>query len=224
MNIIYLIIFCILGYSTLILGSIKWKKSILYTIAIGSIVNANIFHAIDYPINIFGLNFGMNSVIYVLYLFCILIMYKDFGKKETNTLIVCSLGGIIFAAAVQFLTNVASNGYAIEYLQDILAYFASCISSLVASLLLIKIFEIFNKKLNIYINTALTLLIASFIDSIIYYGITLSLKISFLSSDFWISLATLYLGKIISIIFAVVSLCFLNRYCNTNNKIKEDEK
>ena len=216
MNIIYLILFCVLGYGTLILGSLKWKKSILYTIAIGSIVNANIFHSLNYPINIFGLTFGMNSVIYVMFLFSILIMYVDFGKKEAFTLIICSIGGIIFASVVQFLTCVASNGLNIAYLQDMLAYFASCISSFTAGALLIFIFDKLKTHTNIYINFLLCLIIASIIDSLIYYGITFCLKISLLTSEFWLSLGTLYLGKLISIVFAIITLFFLTKFCNTN--------
>ena len=224
MNFIFLILFCIFGYGTLVLGSLKWKNSILYTVAIGCVVNANIFNSVDYPISIGNLVFGMNSVIYVLFLFSILIMYIDFGKKNAITLIICSIGGIAFASIIQLLTNIASNGFQIKYVYDLIAYFASCISSFVAGLILIKLFDYFKqKKFNIYLNIGVNLIIASLVDSIIYYIITLSIKISVLSLEFWLSLLSLYLGKLISIFFALISLIFLKKYCKVDKQLNDNE-
>ncbi len=217
MNIIYLLLFCLFGYATLFCGSLKWKKSILYTVAIGCIVNANIFNGINYPIEIGGLTFGMNSVIYVLFLFSILIMYIDFGKTEALTLIICSIGAIVFASIIQFLTSIASFGYNNQYLFDLLSYFASCISSFASGVIVIKMYDLLkSKNVNIYVATAIVLVVSSLIDSIIYYGITLCLKISVLSQQFWLMLGTLYLGKLISIAFALVTLILLKKYCKTD--------
>ena len=218
MNIFFLIGFCVLAYTSLIIGCKFWKSSILYTLAIGSIVNANIFHSQAYPIYIFGLKFGMNSVVYTLFLVCVIIMYIDFGKSDAYKLVICSVSAVIFATIVEFLTKIASFGYNVQYLKDSFLYFSSCISSIVASILIVKLYNIFkNKKFNFYLNITLSLIISSIIDSIIYYGLSLVTNISLMSKDFWLSLLALYIGKLISIAFAIFSLYFLKKFCNTDS-------
>lgn len=223
MNIIYLLIFCLFGYGALLIGCKFFKVSAIYAIAIGSVVNANIFTSVSYPITVGGLTFGMNSVIYILFLFCVLIMFDDFGKKDASTLTFSSIAAIMFAAVIELITDFATGGYRVEFLIDFFSFLASSISTLVAVFLMIKLFDTLKiKKVNIYLNCFASLLVASFVDSIIYFGLINLIGSTILSVKFLLDFLALYLGKLISIAFALFVFYLIKK--KMPEKVTENKK
>ena len=94
------IFFVILGISLFLLSMVGYKKfrtTTLYALAIGGAVNANFFHAGNYPINCFGLPFGLDSIIYSLFTFCVIIMFFKSNKKDAYILTLSSIIAIIFS-------------------------------------------------------------------------------------------------------------------------------
>ena len=70
MNLLYFILFGLFIFLCSLIGGKKYRSTTLYALAIGGAVNANFFHAGFYPIDIFGLSFGIDSIIYSLFIFC----------------------------------------------------------------------------------------------------------------------------------------------------------
>ena len=66
---VLLILISFLIYSLTVVGYKKFRQTTLYALAIGGAVNANFFHALNYPIYCFGLPFGLNNIIYPLFAF-----------------------------------------------------------------------------------------------------------------------------------------------------------
>ena len=76
------ILFSIIIFLLSLVSYEKFRSTTLYALAIGGAVNANFFYAGNYPIFCFGIPFGIDSIIYTLFLFCVLLMFLKEGKKE----------------------------------------------------------------------------------------------------------------------------------------------
>ena len=206
MNILYLLLFCVVGFGAYLLIPKRYRSSILYTLAIGSIVNANVFNAVAFPIQIGSFHFGINSVVYMLFLFCVLMMYVYYGKKETVTLVVCSIGAIVFAAFIELLSGIASVGYSSALGLKMVQYLASCLGSIAACVCIVLLYNAFRRvRMNLFLNVALSLLLTSVVESLIFYGITYPCHLVGDVNRFWWDFLALYLGKLIGIAFSLIT-------------------
>ena len=211
MKILYLFLFCVIGSGLYLIFQKKFRSSILYTLAIGSACNANVFNSANFPIKIGNFVFGMESVVYMLFLFCVLMMFAYYGKKDVITLIVCSMGAIIFAAIIEFIAGIAANGFSLEILLDFLTYLSSCIASILACLAMLSLFHFLRKKkVNLFLAVILVLIVASLVESVVFNACTSSFKISILTREFWMRTAALYMGKAIALVFALITLVIVN--------------
>ena len=77
---IYLI-FAVMILAIVITAIILFHKDAIFTIAIGTVIGANIYNAFTYPINIGEFVFGFDSIIYSIFLFCMFVFLVDYGKK-----------------------------------------------------------------------------------------------------------------------------------------------
>lgn len=211
MKILYLILFCIFGFGLYLIFQKKYRGSIIYTLAIGSIVNGTIFNALNYPIKIGNLTFGMDSVVYLLFLFSVVMMYAYYGKRDTVTLVICSVGAIIFAAFIEFITRISSSGYTPEVLLSLVSYIASCVAAIIACIAMIALFDFLRKKkVCVYANVIIVLIVASLVESFVFNACTSSFKISILTTQFWSNLLAMYIGKMISLAFCVATMLVVN--------------
>jgi len=110
MNFVLFIIFSLTVFLISLVGYKNFRSTTLYALAIGGVVNANFFHSVNYPINCFGLPFGIDSVIYTLFIFCVVVMYIKEGKKEAYTLAISSIIAIMFSALMQLIAQLLSKG------------------------------------------------------------------------------------------------------------------
>ena len=84
-------IFFILGVALKI-----FPKDASFTIAIGAVIGANIYNSSAYPIEIGGLVFGIDSIVYTIFAFCLLFMYIFYGKKDMKVVLYTSMFSIFF--------------------------------------------------------------------------------------------------------------------------------
>ena len=209
LNFIWFILFGIFVFSLTIIGYKKYHSTTLYALAIGGVVNANFFHAEYYPIYCFDLPFGIDSIIYTLFSFCVCYMYIKKGKKEGYTLTISSVVAIIISSIFQFMANLLSIGFSMSIVNDFLSLTVSAISSLIAAFLAIYLIDKLKNKYNEYILLSLGIIIISVVNSSIYYP--LSQIIYGATSGVNEYLLASYIGKIISIGFSVISLFILNK-------------
>lgn len=193
----------------------RFQKDIIYVLAIGSAINANIFSSTNYPIVTNDIVFGVDSVLYTLFVFCIFLVWLKFGKKDANSLLFSSVCSIIIGAVIELVSNLSSNGFKNEFLNQFLLYLFSVVATFVA----IKIMLLFLEKLknkNKFVLCFLSVLIASFIDSLIYFS--LGAILSSLSGDFVLLLAGSYIGKLFAICLCLICLLIIEKLEKTKTQ------
>lgn len=213
MNLLYLSIFGLLLYSAVLIGGKKFRTTCLYALAIGGAVNANYFHAGNYPIDVLGYSFGIDSIIYNLFVFCVIIMLFQYGKKQAYTLSFSSIIAVMFAALYQFLADIFSNGYNLQAWRGFIDFTCSSIASVIVVFALIETIELLRNKTklkNQYILLVVGMLIGTMINTPIYY--TFQSLVNGRIENITELVITSYLGKAMTIIFALIGLYFLNAY------------
>ena len=223
MKIIFLIILAIICFSLVWVGGKKYNSTALYALAIGGAVNANFFHAGKYPINCFGLNFGIDSIIYTLFIFCVIVMYFKYGKKEAYILTASSLIAILFSALMQLIADFLSlENFTSSWLPFVL-FLTSCFASLIAIIATLELLNFLDKlKINKYLNTVIALCLATVINSLIYYGF--SCLIYGVPDNFLNLLTASLIGKLLSIIIAMASFFVYNYVLKWKNKKNTENK
>ena len=171
MNLIYFILFSVLTFMSLLLGYKKYHSTTLYALAIGGIVNSLFYHGGTHPIEIFGIPFGIDSIIYTLFIFCVFVMYIKEGSKNAFTLAASSIIAIMISNIFQLIANLLAYGSQTNYWLTFLLFTISSIASLIAVLVMIKFLNKFNNRYNLYLMLVCSILICSIIYSMIYYSL-----------------------------------------------------
>lgn len=197
----------------------KWHDyAMLYTIAIGFAINANIYNALNVPINCGPFILSIDSILYTGFMFCVTICANEYGVRKAKILTSSSIAAILLSAVIEQLAYISSTGFKTEYLLNFGGYFASAVGTFAGVWLMLFVFEkLSQKSFNVYLNIGLAILIASIVNSSIYYGFTLC--VSGPVQNLGAMLAGSYLGKIICII-----LCAGSFYLNTHIIIPNDLK
>lgn len=202
-NILFFGIFTFLAFAIFFVGLKLFHKDAIFTIAIGTLIGSNIYNVNAFPIIIGKLQFGMDSIIYTIFIFCMLLMYVDYGKKACNLLLYTSIFSLFFTAFLAFMGNYAMSGITADLVWDSLSYIYSIVATFFAVWLMILTFDFFIKKrVNWYITIFLALLVACIVNSLIYFGLTF-LTVGSLGSSFLSALAGSYIGKLIATLFCL---------------------
>lgn len=210
MNLVYFIIFSLFIFLASLLGGKKYRTTTLYALAIGGIVNANFFHAGNHPIDCFNLPFGIDSIIYTLFVYCVIVMFIQFGKKDAYLLSFSSIVAIILSALIEFITKILSNGYSVIYLNTLINFVVSALASLIAIYITFKILDLLKNKTNKYILLIVSLFLCLIINTIIYYPIITVINNT--PSNIGILLLTSIIGKLIAILSALLAFFLMCIY------------
>lgn len=208
MNFALFILFSILIFICSLVGGRKYRSTTLYALAIGGVVNANFFHTGNHPINCFGLPFGIDSIIYTLFIFCVIVMLLKQDKKSAYLLAISSIVAIMFSALMQFVAESLSAGFSWQSGLTFLNFSVSSLASVIAIVVAIEIINKLKHKTNCYVNMLLGTVIASIIDSCIYFPITL--LINGTPTNILIQLLTSLIGKGIAIACSLLALWLMN--------------
>ena len=215
MNFLYLLTFSILIFLTSLIGYKKFRSTTLYALAIGGVVNANFFHAGNYPIMCFGLPFGIDSIIYTLFAFCVIVMLIKENKRSAYLLAFSSIIAIMFSAVMQLVADLLSTGNSLDIW---LTFFTFCISSLASVIAIIVVIELLDKlksKLNSYVLMVIGIVVISIINSLIYYP--LATLINGFEGNIWSMLLTSFIGKAIALACSTLTLFLINKYDYSKN-------
>lgn len=205
-------IFCLCGlviFFSLLLGGKKYRSTALYALAIGGVVNANFFHAGSYPINCFGLPFGIDSIIYTLFVFCVIVMFIQETKSSAYLLGVSSIIAIVFSALMQLISDILSKGSSAIVWNSFLSFMISAFASVIAIIIMLEILNKIKNKVNNYFLIIIGIIITTVINSFIYYP--LSILLSGVPENIWILLLTSFLGKFIAMLFSLVTYFLITR-------------
>lgn len=202
MDFLFLVLTAVLVFAILIVSNRFWGKDALFVVGIGCAIGSNIYNVGDYGIVIGNLVFGIDSVIYTVFVFVVLLCLKNYDEKSAFTLLYSAMGSIMLSALLVFIASWASAGFASNLIWGFVSYLISVIASFVALFTTIKLFKYFEgKNLNVYLNFLINVLIASFINSLIYFGAVAI--ISGFEENFLGQLGASYIGKLMSTAFSL---------------------
>lgn len=204
MDFLFLVLTAVLVFAILIVFNRFWGKDALFVVGIGCAIGSNIYNVGDYGIVIGNLVFGIDSVIYTVFVFVVLLCLKNYDEKSAFTLLYSAMGSIMLSALLMFIASWASAGFASNLIWGFVSYLISVIATFVALFTTIKLFKYFEgKNLNVYLNFLINVLIASFINSLIYFGAVAI--ISGFEENFLGQLGASYIGKLMSTAFSLLT-------------------
>ena len=215
MKFVLFLIFSLFIFLSVLLGGKKFRSTALYALAIGGVVNANFFHAGNYPIQIFGLPFGIDSIIYTLFAFCVIVMCLKEGKKSAYLLSFSSIIAIMFSALMQLISDLLSKGSSTAVWSTFLNFTVSSVASVIAIIVMLEILNLIKNK-NPYLIMVLGIVIVSIINSCLYYPI--ATIIMGRPENILTLLLTSLIGKCIALACALATLYFLNLFDNKTQK------
>lgn len=204
MDFLFLVLTAVLVFAILIVSNRFWGKDALFIVGIGCAIGSNIYNVGDYGIVIGNLVFGIDSVIYTVFIFVVLLCLKNYDEKSAFTLLYSAMGSIMLSALLVFIASWASAGFASNLIWGFVSYLISVIATFVALFTTIKLFKYFEgKNLNVYLNFLINVLITSFINSLIYFGAVAI--ISGFEENFLGQLGASYIGKLMSTAFSLLT-------------------
>ena len=218
MNILFWILIAVLAFAFITFIR-KWHDyALLFTIAIGFAVNANIFNSMSVPINFAGMTFAIDSILYTGFMFAVIVCAKGYGIRKAKILSSATIAAILLSAGIEFFAKMSAFGYSFEYMSSFLGYIFSAIGTFLGIWLMLFIFEKLEaKKVNVYLNFVICILIASIVNSTIYYAGVIIVNGNI--TNLWSIIAGSYLGKLFCIL-----LCLLSYFASTHWWIPNDLK
>lgn len=203
MEFLFLVALALVCYVAFFFGYKYFKKDAIFVLAIGGVVSSNIYHIGAYPIAVGEFVFGLDSVIYTLFIFCIMFVAIKYSKKEALALTYTSVASILFTAIIQFLASWAVEGIVRGVVWGLVSFVVSAISTLLAVYLALFIAEKLKGKLNGALIIALGVVLVSVINSFLYYGAVFLFDGELL--NFGMILASSYIGKALSLVMGIVT-------------------
>ena len=142
----------------------KWHDyTMLFAIAIGFAVNANIYNSATNPVYLGDIVFAIDSALYIGFTFTVLICAKDYGMKQAIVLTTSTIIAIIISAGIEFFAEISSNGYQKEFLQTFFSYLFSALGTAGGISLMLFVFNKLNNKINVYLLFVICAIIANLI-------------------------------------------------------------
>lgn len=225
MNLLY---YTLLAFALFFATMIAFEKkniwgTVIGALGVGGVVNSGFFTAASYPIDIFGLSFGVDSIIYTLFVFTVILKYLYWDKKEALIFAISASAALLFAAFIELTANAFSTGHTEVAWRKFGVLALSAFATITAGVSMIYILDaIKNKwKLNQYWLLIIGLVYSTLVNSTIYFGLVTFISGTKFSFEI---LGTSYLGKSIAIVAAVSSFGVLKLLEKHIIKIKEKKK
>lgn len=209
MHFVYFLLFSITVFLLALVGYKKYRVTTLYALAIGGVVNANFFHAANYPVDCFGLPFGIDSVIYTLFAFCVIVMFLKEDKRLAYLLAFSGIVAILFSAAMQLVADLFSENDWLQAWKTFLSFFISAIASILAVIATLETLEKLRGKINEYWCLIIGILIVTVINGGLYYPLSVLINTS--PENLPVLLFTSFIGKCIALLCGLFTLFLLNK-------------
>ena len=217
MGIWFWFLLAIIGFAFITIVRKRHDYAMLFTIAIGYAINANIFNAFSAPMYCGSLVFSIDSILYTAFMYCVVVCAYEYGTRKAKILTSSTIAAIVLSAVIEFLSKISSTGYIPDYFLNMCSYIFSAIGTFAGVWLILFIFEKLRKKrFNLYLNIFVCILISSIVNSTIFYTFTI---ITTKNLEITNILLGSYIGKIICI-----CLCLLSFFISTHYFIPNDLK
>ena len=143
----------------------------LIAVAIGCAVNANIFTPLNAGVEVGPFIFCIESILYILFMYTILIRVLDYGYKAAERMTLTSIAAIIISAIIEFVALISYSGFTVDVLKTFSFYFLSSIGTILGVWVMILItIHCRKKNISCYLIIPFAIIPSSLIHSIIFYG------------------------------------------------------
>lgn len=221
MNLLYLVLASLVVFlaTTICFEKKNVWSTIIGAIGVGGVVNSNFFNAADYPIDVFGWSFGVDSIIFTLFIFTVILKYLYWDRKEAYTYSLSAAGAVLFAAIIEVSANAFSSGHSEHIWRKFGGFAVSVIGTIAACVAIIEIMHAIKKKTKIhdFWTVLIALVVATIVNSTIYYGLySLVTGTEFLLEIMYTS----YFGKLIAIGCALLTFGLMKLIERRVNKVQ----
>ena len=182
----------------------------LFTIAIGFAVNANIYNGFTAPVFLGNIQFSIDSILYTGFTFTIIICAYEYGVRKAKILTSSTIAAVLLSAVIEFFAQKSTNGRGGDYFINLLGYISSSLGTFIGVWVSLFVFEkMNNKKINIYIIMVLVVLLISIFNSAFYHIYYLIATGNF--DGFGYIVLGSYIGKFYAIILGLFGF-FINTH------------
>ncbi len=210
MNIIYFSLFSLLCLTLLVFFEKKVGKNAIFLFGIGSIINGSIFHLYSFPIQAFGITFGMDFLLQPIFFYCLYFMFKKDNAKSAKSMLIVSVLSLSFSASIQFLSSILSDGYTLAYLQEFIGFLFNIGAYFVSGYVFIYALN----KLSSNKNSAI-LLLTLFLTNALNFGLFYFSRLIAFGLVNWLSFANFF---VFNIILNLIFILLLKASTKTKDK------
>ena len=206
MSLALLIIFMFLAYGLTTLCRRWIDVPTLIAVAIGCAVNANIFNPLTAPIHVGSFTLSIETVLYTLFMYTIVVRILDYGYGEAKSMTFTSVAAIIISAIIELFARLMMNGFTVDNFREFSYYIFSSIGTILGVWLMVLITIWMRKKnLSSYLIIPVAIAASSIVHAIFFFGGIALVNWDYSIYSFVESLGTI-IGKTICIGLSV--LCY----------------
>ena len=166
-----LIVFMFVAYGLTTLFRRWLDVPTLIGVAIGCAVNANLFTPLNYPVVVGGLTFSIESILYTLFMYTVVVRILDYSYDDAKKLTLTSVAAIIISGIIELVALLTKDGFQTVVFQNFAVYLFSSIGTIIGVWLMV-FFTIGLKKRRVssYIIIPIVIAVSCVIHALFYYG------------------------------------------------------
>lgn len=222
MNFYILLLITILFFTAFTFARRLNDNFVLIAVAIGCACNANYYTPLNMPIVLGPITFGIDSLLYTLFIFTIVIKALKDSVKSAKIMTITAVVAIMISGIIEFSANISFNGgFKMEYLLSLGKYAFSVIGTLLGVWLMLLIYDkgLKNVKHHVsYLTIFIGITVACLLNANIYYAFVVVIEGGIRDNSLSILLGN-YIGKLFCILLAMLSYFV---YDKLFNKQKEE--
>lgn len=214
---LFLVIFSLVGFSLTVLFRHISDSRTLISVAIGCAISANIYTSESVPVVHGGLIFGIDSILYSLFICAVIYKAMDYSVKDAKDMAISTIIAILISALIELFATWSYTGLGKGAFNIFLGYLFSAIGTLAGVWLMLGFYQAAKRKgFNKYLNILICILIASFINSFTYYlGTGLIYKTI---TRFWSPASqAAYVGRVCMAVLGMIGYFINSRYWKPKN-------
>ena len=166
-----LIVFMFVAYGLTTLFRRWLDVPTLIGVAIGCAVNANLFTPLNYPVVVGELTFSIESILYTLFMYTVVVRILDYSYDDAKKLTLTSVAAIIISGIIELVALLTKDGFQTVVFQNFAVYLFSSIGTIIGVWLMV-FFTIGLKKRRVssYIIIPIVIAVSCVIHALFYYG------------------------------------------------------
>ena len=143
----------------------------LLAVAIGCAVNANIFTPLDSGVTVGSLVFCIESILYTLFMYTIVIRILDYGYQDAKRMTFTSLAAIIISAIIELVAVLSKDGANAETFKKFSYYVFSALGTIAGVWLMVFItIQCRKKNISSYLIIPFAITASCLVHALFYYG------------------------------------------------------